>query len=170
MLGLHTRPSKPLLWKLGGHPRLPPSQYLYGMACKLQQLCVVASLPSTEGPAALGPVKQLLLSATADAAATQHARAAFSRDDAESEPAAAEGIPDEMALMVSANLAADVKLRQALQEGSALFQLAVSHAIAQPGSLPALGRLGGNAADPVAAAASVVDSLQREVTGRAVQV
>ena len=88
----------------------------------------------------------------------------------EREQISAEGIPDELALTVSANLAADMELRQALQEGSALFKLAVSYAAVQPGSMPALSRLGSNAADPVAAAASVVDSLQREVSGRAIQV
>ena len=71
---------------------------------------------------------------------------------------------------MAAKLAADVELRRALQEGAALFQLAVSQAAGQPGSVPMLGRLGGDAADPSAAAASIVASLQREIVGRALQV
>ncbi len=170
MLGLHTRPSKPLLWQLGGHPRLPPSQHLYSLACQLQQLCMAASLASAEDPASLRPVKQLLLSAREGAAEDQHANAALSRDIAEREQGGVEGISDETAVTVAANLAADVELRQALQEGSALFQLVVSQEALRPGSLPALGRLGGSAADPAAAAASIVESLQREVLDRGLKV
>ncbi len=171
MLGLHTRPSKPLLWKLGGHPRLPPSQHLYSLACQLQQLCMAASAASTDDPTALSPVKQLLSSARKGTADDQRTDAALSEDSAEREHISAEGIGDETAVMVGANLAADVELRQALQEGSALFQLVVSQAALQPGSLPALGRLGGvSATDPAAAAASIVDSLHREVTTRALKV
>ena len=170
VLGLHTRPSKPLLWKLGGHPRLPPSQHLYSLACQLQQLCTVVSAASADDPAALSPVKQLLLSARTGTADDQRADAALSEGSADREQISAEGISDETALTVAANLAADMELRQALQEGTALFQLVVSQAALQPGSLPALGRLGSKAADPAAAAASIVDSLQREVLDRALKV
>ena len=172
-LGLHTRPSKPLLWKLGGHPRLPPSQHLYGLACKLQQLCMAVSLASTEDPAAIAPVKQLLPLATEALANGQHADAAVGGANVEGEQDGADACSTETAATVAANLAADVELRQALQEGVALFQLAVSQVAAPPGSLPALGRLGRlgyEGADPAAAAASIVDTLQREVTGRAIQV
>ena len=170
MLGLHTRPSKPLLWKLGGHPRLPPSQPLYSLACQLQQLFMAASLASTEDSAALSPVKQLLLSARKGTADNQRADAALSEDSAEREQLSVEGISDETAVTVAANLAADVELRQALQEGAALFQLVVSQAALQPGSLPALGRLGGNAADPAVAALSIVESLRREILKKALKV
>ena len=169
-LGLHTRPSKPLLWKLGGHCKLPPSQHLYSLACRLQQLCMAASPASADDPAALIPVKQLLLSARSGTADNQHADAALSNGGMEREQTSSEGVSDETAVTVAANLAADVELRQALQEGSALFQLVVSQAALQPGSLPALGRLGGGAADPAAAAASIVDSLQSEIMGRALRV
>ena len=170
VLGLHTRQSKPLLWKLGGHPRLPPSQHLYGLACQLQQLCMAASLVSTEDSPALSPVKQLLLSARTGTADHQRADAAISRDGAEMEQISAEGISDETADTVAANLAADVELRQALQEGAGLFQLVVLQAALQPGSLPALGGLGGNAADPAVAALSILESLQREVLERGLKV
>lgn len=134
---------------------------------------MAVSLASTEAPAALSPVKQLLLSATEGLANGQHSDAAVGGPSTEGEQDGADAFSDETAVTVAANLAADVGLRQALQEGSALFQLVVSRAAAQPGSLPALGRLGGlgyEGADPSVAAASVVDILQREVTGRALQV
>ena len=131
---------------------------------------MAASLASTGDLNALSPVKQLLLSATRGAANDRHADAAPSMDIAMREQDSVEGIADETALTVAANLAADVELRQALQEGSALFQLVVSQAAVQPGTVPALGRLGSKAADPAVAAASIVDSLQREVTSRALKV
>ena len=131
---------------------------------------MAASPASTGDPAALSPVKQLLLSARRGGAADRHADAADSSDDAGREQEGAEGIADETALTVAANLAADVELKQALQEGSALFQLVVSQTVVQHGAVPALGRLSSSAADPAVAAASIVDNLQREVTSRALKV
>ena len=131
---------------------------------------MAASPASTGDPAALSPVKQLLLSATRGAAVDQHADAAPSRDSTGREQEGAEGTADETALTIAANLAADVELKQALQEGLALFQLVVSQTVVQPGTVPALGRLGSSAADPAVAAASIVDNLQREVTSRALKV
>ena len=169
-LGLNVRPSKPLLWKLGGHPRLPPSQHLYSLACKLQQLCLAATLAPNQDPAALGPVRQLLTSATKGLPDDQHTDSALSTVSADMDQDKAERIPDETALTVAANLSADVELRQALQEGIALFQLAVSRAAGQQGSVPMLSRLGSTSEDPTDAAAAIVDSLQHEMESRALQV
>ncbi len=170
-LGLNVRPSKPLLWKLGGHPRLPPSQYLYSLACKLQQLCLAATLAPNQDPAALGPVRQLLTSATKGLPDDQHTDSALSTVSADDmDQDTAERISDETALTLAANLAADVGLRQALQEGIALFQLAVSRAAGQQGSVPMMSRLGSTSEDPTDAAAAIVDSLQHEMESRALQV
>lgn len=169
-LGLLARPSKPLLWKLGGHPRLPPSQHLYSLACSLQQLCMAASLSSNQGADALKPVKQLLVSAARAVAAAQHRDGGAGSETSNGGEGSEREISDELASTVAADLAADVELRRSLQEGVALFQLAVSWAAGQPGTGLMLGRLGANAAEPAAAAASIVDTLQREMEARALQV
>ena len=169
-LGLSVRPSKPLLWKLGGHPRLPPSQHLYSLACKLQQLCLAATLAPNQDAAALSPVKQLLMSATKGLPDDQHSDLALSTVSADMDQDNAERISDETALTVAANLSADAELRQALQEGIALFQLAVSRAAGQQDSVPMLSRLGSTSEDPTDAAVAIVDSLQHEMETRAQQV
>ena len=169
-LGLHARPSKPLLWKLGGHPRLPPSEYLYSLACQLQELCLATTLNPSQELVAPGATKRLLLSSIEAAADDQSMEYGIAAANGDIDHDADRRVPDEVAASMAVKLAADVELRRALQEGAALFQLAVSRAARQPSSLPMLGRLGGDAADPSAAAASIVASLQQEIMARALQV
>ena len=169
-LGLHARPSKPLLWKLGGYPRLPPSEYLYSLACQLRELCLEATLDPSQESVAPGAIKRLLLSSIETAADDQSMECGIAAANGDMDHDTDREVPDEVAASMAAKLAADVELRRALQEGTALFQLAVSRAAGQLGSVPMLGRLGGDAADPSAAAASIVASLQREIGARVLQV
>ena len=169
VLGLSARPSKPLLWKLGGHPRLPPTQHLYALSCRLQQLCAAATVScDAQSVAALGPIKELLLAKSAPEAAEQ--RQANLAMDVEIDTGSEQQISDELAASVAANLAADVELRRSLQEGVALFHLAVGRAAGQAGTALLAGKLASNIADPAAAAALLVSTLQHELEAKAAQV
>lgn len=170
-LGLNARPSKPLLWKLGGHPRLPPTQHLYALSCRLQQLCAAATVRyDTQSLAALNPIKKLLLSESASESAEQHEAHVAGAMDAGADTGLEQQISDELAASVAANLAADVELRRSLQEGVALFHLAVGRAAGQAGTALLAGKLASNIADPAAAAALLVNTLQRELEAKAAQV
>ena len=171
VLGLGARPSKPLLWKLGGHPRLPPTQHLYALSCRLQHLCAAATVRHDGLSAAmLASVKGLLLPGSAPEAAEQHLADAAGALETGADKGPEQQISDELAASVAASLAADAELRRSLQEGVALFQLAVGQAAGQAGTALLSGRLASNAADPAAAAALLVDTLQHELEAKTAQV
>ena len=170
-LGLNARPSKPLLWKLGGHPRLPPTQHLYALSCRLQQLCAAATVRcDTQSMAALAPIKKLLLPDSAAASAEQRQADIAGTMDVGADLGSEQQISDDLAASVAANLAADAELRRSLQEGMALFHLAAGRAAGLADTALLAGRLASNIADPAAAAALLVNTLQRELEAKAAQV
>lgn len=122
-LGLQAgAPPKPLLWKAAGHPASPPSQELWEAAERLQRLCAAAAASSISQNTAVVQLVARALQGLTDAG--MHAAG----EAASEEEAVRQLAESRAAAVVAAALPADWELRRALQEGVALFAVALARA------------------------------------------
>lgn len=156
-------PPKPLLWRLGGHPRSPPSLDLWHAASQLQLLCDATRLPPSGDFGDSATVAGLISRMRAgrlEGDEDMHAVGPDGERDASKDELAA----------VAAALSSDWGLRRALLEGSGLFAMAAALAAGRKDRLAA-GRLDGvSPGDAAQATSEVVSTLQQRVENAVEQV
>ncbi len=156
-------PPKPLLWRLGGHPRSPPSLELWRAASQLQLLCDATRLTPSGDFADSASVARLICRMRAGRLEGDEDTSAVGPDGER------EASKDEVAA-VAAALSSDWGLRRALLEGSGLFVMAAALAAGRKDRLAA-SRLGGMVPEEAARNASeVVSTLQQRAESAVEQV
>lgn len=156
-------PPKPLLWRLGGHPRSPPSLELWHASSQLQLLCDATRLPPSGDYSDSASVAQLI------------SRLRASRPKADEDmnavgPGGEQQVSKGKVAAVAAALSSDWGLRRALLEGSGLFAMAAALAAGRKDRLAASRLDGMGPGDATRNASEVVSTLQQRVESAVEQV